>query len=175
MNKLVKKGIKNLREVRKDAVLYAKNTYNDFAKPVVRSISKKIAKIDLNGIYKDSLKAADEAKGFVRKSSKLIKASTNKIVRSDIIKTAQKTTIANIKRAQRFMNRRVPFAKATVISLATTNFIKAKRYINKTYPKIQKFVKVNYPNAKAWIAEQLPKVEAFIAGQLSARVQKFAA
>jgi hypothetical protein len=179
MNKLVKKGIKNLKGIRKDAIIYVKDAYNDFAKPVVKTISKGITKIDLDGIYKDSLKitstAVDEAKSFAKKSNALIKARTNKIVRSGMIRTAQKTAIVKLKRAQRFINRRLPLAKAAIIGFATVNFVKAERYINKTYPKIQKFVKANYPNAKVWIAEQLPKVEAFIAGQLSARIQKFAA
>jgi hypothetical protein len=186
MNKLVKKGIKSLKGIKKDAIIYAKDTYNEFAKPVVKTISRKIERIDWNGIYKEGVKVADaavcEAKSFVKKSDKLIKAGSNKAARTAFIKTAQKKAIVKFKRAQRFINNRLPVVKAAVIGFATVNIVKAEafinkaeKYINKTYPKIQKFVKANYPEVKDWVAVQLPKIEAFLAGQLSARVQKFAA
>jgi hypothetical protein len=159
MNKLVKKGIKSLKGIKKDAIIYAKDSYNEFAKPLVKSISKKIAKIDFNEIYEDSLKTADAAK----------------VAGTAIIKTAQKAAMVKIKKARKFINKRIPLAKATVLGFATVNFVKAEKYINKTYPKIEKFVKVNYPNVKVWVADKLPKIEAFLAGQLSARAQKFAA
>jgi hypothetical protein len=186
MNKLVKKGIKSLKGIKKDAIIYAKDTYNEFAKPVVKTISRNIEKIDWNGIYKDGVKAADaaiyEVRSFAKKSDKLIKISSNKVIRTAFVKTAQKRAIIKLKRAQKFINKRLPLAKAAVIGFATVNVVKAeafinksKKYVNKTYPKVQKFVKANYPNVKVWVAGQLPKIEAFLAGQLSARVQKFAA
>jgi hypothetical protein len=170
MNKFVKKGIKSLNGIKRDAIIYSKNTYNDFAKPMVKTISKKIAKIDFNGIYKESMTMADgavsEVRSLARKSKKLIKVSSDKIIRTSIVK---------FKKAEKFINKRMPLAKAAVFGFAAVNFTKAEIYLNKTYPKVEKFVKANYPNVRNWVTVQLPKVEAFLAGQLSARMQKFAA
>jgi hypothetical protein len=170
MNKFVKKGIKSLNVIKKDAIIYSKNTYNDYAKPIVKTISKKISKIDLNGIYKEGLNTASfavsEARTFAKKSEKLIKVNSNKIVRLSIVR---------FKKAEKFINNRIPLAKAAVLGFAAVNFVKAEKYVNKAYPRVEEFVKANYPTVKTWVTKQLPKVEAFMAGQISARLQRFAA
>ncbi|MFL5729147.1 MAG: hypothetical protein ACJ75J_06615 [Cytophagaceae bacterium] len=179
MNKFVKKGIKNLTIIKKDAIIYSKDVYNDFAKPLVRTISRRIAKIDFNGIYKDGVKTANIAvnavRGFGKRSNKLIKINAVKIVSAPIVKTAKKTAIVKFRKAQKFVAKRVPVVTAAAVAFAAGNFLKAQQYVLKTYPKVEKFVKSNYPSVQSWVSTQLPKIEAFLAGQLSARVQKFAA
>jgi hypothetical protein len=170
MEKIIKKGIKTLGGMRKDAIVYSKRTYNDFAKPIVKTISKRITKIDFNGIYKASVATAkmaiSDARNLAMKSGKALQENSDRIARLSVV---------NFKRAQKFINKSAPVAKAAVLGFASANFSKAEKYLNKAYPKVQKFVKSNYPAVKSWVSVQLPKVEAFLAGQLSARVQRFAA
>jgi hypothetical protein len=170
MNKFVKKSIKSLNGIKNDAIIYSKNTYSDFAKPVVKTISKKISKIDFKGIYKENLAAAkaamSEARSLAKKSQKLVSAGSDKFIKLSIVK---------FKKARKFINKRAPLAKAALLGFAATNFVIAEKYVNKAYPRVEKFVKANYPTVQNWVAKQLPKVEAFLAGQLSARLQKFAA
>jgi hypothetical protein len=170
MNKFVKKGIKNLNGIKKDAIVYSKNAYNDYGKPMVKTISKKISKIDFNGIYKGSLKTAKmtaaNVSDLAKRSGKLIRVGTSGMVRSGMVR---------FRKVGKFINKRAPVAGAAVLGFAAANFTKAEKYLNLAYPRVEKFMKANYPTVQTWVVKQLPKVEAFLAGQLSARLQKFAA
>jgi hypothetical protein len=175
MEKSIKKGIKNLKVIRKKAQVISKEVYNDFARPLVRNFRAKVAKVYLRRAYKNGVKAfnlvSNEGEKFIQYAGKVYRINQKKFRRSALYKQALRSYV----NARRFVLSKYPRTKRTIVGFAAVRYARAQKFINRTYPRVEKFVNKQYPVVRKWVVTQLPKIQAFMAGQLSARVQRFAA
>jgi hypothetical protein len=175
MEKTIKKGIKNLKVIKKKAQVLTKDVYKDYARPIVRNFRAKIAKVYLRRAYRNGVRAlniaANEGGKFIQYAGRIYKVNERKFRRSALYKNS----LRNFVKARKFVINKYPRTKRTILGYTALKYAKAEKFVNKTYPKVEKFVNKQYPVVRKWVITQLPKVQAFLAGQLSARVQRFAA
>jgi hypothetical protein len=175
MERSIKKGIKNLKVIKKKAQVYSKEVYNGIARPLARNFRAKIARVYLKRAYKNGVNAFNiatkEGEKFIQYAGKIYRINERKFRRSSLYKNSSRS----IARARKFVMNRFPKTKRTIARFAILKYARAEKFVNKTYPKVEKFVNQRYPVVRKWVITQLPKVQAFLAGQLSARVQRIAA